>query len=65
MSRGPAVKDPRAYNPNRSGCTYDGCNRQDTETVDGIHGRRCANHPPAATRRSRSPWKTPPTGGTK
>lgn len=46
MSRGPAVKDPRGYNPNSNGCTHEGCGTQDTATVDGIHGRRCANHPP-------------------
>jgi hypothetical protein len=26
------------------GCTV--CDTQDTATVDGIHGRRCAAHPP-------------------
>lgn len=27
-------------------CTADGCTRTDTQTVDGVHGRRCDQHPP-------------------
>lgn len=34
------------YDPSRKGCTYTGCGRGDTATVDGIRGRRCAEHPP-------------------
>lgn len=28
------------------GCTQLGCHTQDTATVDGVYGRRCATHPP-------------------
>jgi hypothetical protein len=28
------------------GCTASGCGTQDTVTLDGVHGRRCAQHPP-------------------
>lgn len=38
----------RSYNPGHKGCTYPGCGVQDTATVDGVHGRRCAEHPPTA-----------------
>lgn len=35
------------YSPAACGCTV--CGTQDTATVDGIHGRRCALHvPPGA-----------------
>jgi hypothetical protein len=27
-------------------CTGPGCTSQDTVTVDGVNGRRCAAHPP-------------------
>jgi hypothetical protein len=30
--------------PLPEGCSI--CHTQDTATVDGFHGRRCANHPP-------------------
>lgn len=33
-----------AYNPAAGGCTV--CGSQDTTTVDGVCGRRCADHPP-------------------
>ena len=29
-----------------AGCTAPGCGTQNTTTVDGVHGRRCAEHPP-------------------
>jgi hypothetical protein len=28
------------------GCTAPGCGTQNTVTLDGVHGRRCAEHPP-------------------
>ena len=28
------------------GCTAPDCGTQDTVTLDGVHGRRCADHPP-------------------
>lgn len=30
----------------RGGCTHPDCAREDTTTVDGHNGRRCAEHPP-------------------
>lgn len=27
-------------------CTYRGCDSTDIATLDGINGRRCADHPP-------------------
>jgi hypothetical protein len=45
----PAIPDTlrtTGYNPQRTGCTADGCKSQDTATVDGIHGRRCLAHAP-------------------
>lgn len=27
-------------------CTYPGCTRTDCSTADGVHGRRCIEHPP-------------------
>jgi hypothetical protein len=29
-----------------TGCTAPDCGTQDTVTLDGVHGRRCAQHPP-------------------
>lgn len=29
-----------------TGCTAPDCGTQDTVTLDGVHGRRCAEHPP-------------------
>jgi hypothetical protein len=31
-------------------CTATGCDRDDTATVDGVHGRRCPEHPPTFSR---------------
>ena len=42
----PAPPPVAAYDPAKSGCTYIGCTTQDTATVDGHYGRRCAQHPP-------------------
>jgi hypothetical protein len=36
------------YNPAKGGCTVCGC--QDTVSLDGVHGRRCAQHPPGYDR---------------
>lgn len=30
----------------RGGCTEPGCETNATSTVDAVHGRRCAAHPP-------------------
>jgi hypothetical protein len=32
------------YNPAKGGCTI--CSSQDTTSLDGVHGRRCADHAP-------------------
>lgn len=37
---------PLNYNPGQRGCTALDCGSQDTATVDGHNGRRCANHAP-------------------
>jgi hypothetical protein len=34
------------YDPAETGCTAVGCGTQNTATVDGVWGRRCARHPP-------------------
>ena len=39
------------YDPAATGCTAPGCGTQQTSTLDGIHGRRCADHPPTFSRR--------------
>jgi hypothetical protein len=30
----------------KSGCSAPGCGIEQTETLDGVNGRRCAQHPP-------------------
>ena len=42
----PRVNGPNGYDPASGGCTAKDCGTQRTETVDGVHGRRCAAHPP-------------------
>lgn len=44
------------YDPARQGCRYVirtgvHCGTQDTATVDGVHGRRRAQHPPRFSRK--------------
>lgn len=40
---------PVGYNPGSRGCTL--CGSQQTESLDGVHGRRCADHPPTFDRK--------------
>lgn len=37
------------YDPSKGGCTAPGCRTQDTRTLCGRFGRRCAVHSPWAT----------------
>ena len=44
------MTDPCVYPAPRNGCTFEvahrkPCNSQDTVQVDGVVGRRCADHP--------------------
>lgn len=37
---------PIGYDPAKVGCTAEGCGSQQTETLTGHFGRRCAAHAP-------------------
>lgn len=42
-----AGRPPTQASPARVGtCTATDCRRTDTVTLDGVHGRRCPEHPP-------------------
>lgn len=41
-----AGEPPYGYNPTNTGCTFKGCATQRTSTLDGVNGRRCADHAP-------------------